>query len=88
MNMTSTDIGTRQPSHPEIAARAYELFQQRGCRHGRDVDDWFQAESELLHLATFKMPRPALAVTEPSPTRKTVKLKAAKVTRPKRLMAA
>ena len=35
--------------HDEIASRAYEIFQSRGCQHGRDVEDWFQAESQLLH---------------------------------------
>jgi HSP20 family molecular chaperone IbpA len=32
-----------------IARRAYELFEGRGRVHGRNVDDWLQAESELLH---------------------------------------
>ena len=31
----------------QIARRAYELFEARGCAHGHDVDDWLQAESEL-----------------------------------------
>jgi HSP20 family molecular chaperone IbpA len=32
----------------QIARRAYELFQLRGCEHGHDWEDWFRAESELL----------------------------------------
>lgn len=32
-----------------IARRAYELFEMRGGEHGHDWEDWFQAESELLH---------------------------------------
>jgi HSP20 family protein len=28
--------------------RAYELFESRGCQDGHDLQDWFQAESELL----------------------------------------
>lgn len=32
----------------QIARRAYELFQVRGCEHGHDWEDWFRAESELL----------------------------------------
>jgi hypothetical protein len=33
---------------PEIIAhRAYELFLLRGSKHGRDMDDWLQAEREL-----------------------------------------
>jgi len=35
------------PFHEEIARRAYELFEQRGREHGRDWQDWFQAEREL-----------------------------------------
>jgi hypothetical protein len=30
-----------------IAARAYELFLERGGEHGGDVDDWLRAEREL-----------------------------------------
>ena len=30
-----------------IARRAYELYQRRGGAHGRDLDDWLQAEREL-----------------------------------------
>jgi HSP20 family protein len=32
-----------------IAHRAYELFEARGYQHGHDLEDWFRAESELLH---------------------------------------
>ena len=31
----------------KIAARAYEIFQQRGCHHGLDVEDWLKAEREM-----------------------------------------
>jgi DUF2934 family protein len=37
------------PSHADIAARAYELFVQRGGDHGSDWDDWLCAERELTH---------------------------------------
>ena len=32
-----------------IRHRAYELYLQRGMAHGHDVDDWLQAEAELVH---------------------------------------
>ena len=32
----------------ETAARAYELFLARGAGHGNDLDDWLQAEQELM----------------------------------------
>ena len=34
----------------DIAARAYQLFIQRGAEHGRDLDDWLMAKDELLSL--------------------------------------
>ena len=37
-----------------IAHRAYELFEARGYRDGHDLEDWFRAESELLHPAKVK----------------------------------
>ena len=35
------------PSLEEVRQRAYELHVGRGCAHGRDLDDWLQAEREL-----------------------------------------
>ncbi len=32
----------------ETAAKAYEFFQKRGGEIGRELDDWFKAESEIL----------------------------------------
>ena len=31
----------------EITRRAYALYLMRGCEHGRDMEDWFQATKEL-----------------------------------------
>lgn len=33
----------------EISRRAYEIFECNGRTCGRDVENWFQAERELLH---------------------------------------
>jgi hypothetical protein len=38
------------PTEDEIARRAYQLFEARGGEHGRDREDWFQAERELRQL--------------------------------------
>ena len=43
MNLTGTDIATR----------AFELYCERGCQDGRDVEDWLQAERELQEKARF-----------------------------------
>ena len=39
--------GSRNPADADIARRAFELYCERGCQHGRDVEDWLQAEREL-----------------------------------------
>ena len=48
---TSTSTATSQalqPSHEEIAQRAYELWLQDGCPTGRAVYHWHEAERQLL----------------------------------------
>lgn len=32
----------------QIAERAYALYEQHGCEDGHALDDWLQAERELL----------------------------------------
>lgn len=34
-----------------IAVRAYELYSERGCRGGYDLDDWLEAEREIRGLS-------------------------------------
>ena len=54
---------TQQDLTPEqIAARAYQLYLERGRTHGHDFDDWLQAEYELRQLPVRK-----LAELEPPP---------------------
>ena len=36
---------------PQIRERAYELYEQRGRQDKLDLDDWLQAESEILGKA-------------------------------------
>ena len=52
----SNEIVTSDPDIPpnwdgaddgEIAARAYALWQERGCPDGDDQADWFKAEQEV-----------------------------------------
>ena len=39
--------GPRPPSRDEIARLAFHLYETRGRRDGRDLDDWLAAEEEL-----------------------------------------
>ncbi len=34
-----------------IGKRAYELYLERGCREGCDVEDWVDAKREILTLS-------------------------------------
>ena len=38
----------RRPSHDEIAMRAFQIYLSRGEWPGRDVEDWLEAEREIL----------------------------------------
>ena len=38
---------TPGPTVNDIAKRAFELFCERGCLNGYDLDDWLRAEREL-----------------------------------------
>ena len=38
----------QQPTHEEIVALAYTLWQQRGCPEGSPEEDWLAAEQQLL----------------------------------------
>jgi len=40
-------IERKEISREDIARRAYELYTQRGCEAGKDVEDWIRAEQEL-----------------------------------------
>ena len=36
-----------RPTREEIELRAYQIYVERGCVDGHEVDDWLQAEREL-----------------------------------------
>ena len=45
----------RRPTPEQIAARAYQIFLERGRIPGHDMDDWLQAEYELMQLPVRKL---------------------------------
>ena len=58
-----TASGKRTDSLPEelhvlVAERAYELFAERGYHHGRALDDWLDAEREILKSGALLIRRP------------------------------
>jgi len=47
-NPATSDLGSQEQTEEIIRMRAYHLFEQRGGQHGYDLDDWLQAEAEVL----------------------------------------
>ena len=42
-----------EPTHEDIARRAYQLFEDRGGERGDELKDWLQAERELRDEAVI-----------------------------------
>jgi hypothetical protein len=40
----------QKATREEIEKRAYQLFEERGCRDGHALEDWIDAERELANL--------------------------------------
>jgi hypothetical protein len=52
MKSPQSETQMYEPAHnQEIRVRAYELFEQRGREPGHDLDDWLQAEAEIVRPA-------------------------------------
>ena len=41
-------VGADELRHQRIAEKAHEIYESRGCCHGRDLDDWLEAERVVL----------------------------------------
>jgi hypothetical protein len=46
--MAKVTLAKREPTHVQIANRAFEIYVARGGVHGHDVSDWFAAERQLM----------------------------------------
>lgn len=47
------------PSHEEISLRAHQLWCQQGCPQGHDIDNWMEAQRQLLSEYANRSPIPA-----------------------------
>jgi hypothetical protein len=50
------------PSEDQVRQRAYEIYLARGCEHGRDLEDWLEAERQLSGSGEQRAPRSRSAV--------------------------
>jgi len=39
--------GSLEPTEGLIRQRAFQLYEERGCEDGHELDDWLQAEAEM-----------------------------------------
>jgi HSP20 family molecular chaperone IbpA len=64
VKLVGADVSvTRQNEiHDLIARRAYELFESYGHIHGRDINDWIEAESEVLRPCRHELKEAAGAL--------------------------
>ncbi len=46
------DMGSLELSEELIRNRAYQLYEERGCENGHDLDDWLTAEAEVMGKKT------------------------------------
>ena len=51
------------PTHDQIAARAYEIYQERGYTPGDPMQDWLQAERDLSAAKPKKASRKTKVVS-------------------------
>lgn len=47
-SVKTEDVSVERIGPKQISERAYELWLGRGCAHGFHVDDWLEAEKQLL----------------------------------------
>ena len=50
-----------QPTHEQIALRAYHIYLERGSAPGNELEDWTRAERELVAEASEKPRRKTAA---------------------------
>ncbi len=75
MATTKSTATVRKPTKAQsrkIEERAYQRFVARGYDHGHDVEDWLQAESEVMADVVSKTPaaRPAAPKATDSKSRR------------------
>ena len=62
----ASDVGSQELTEDLIRLRAYQIFEQRGFEHGYDLDDWLQAEAEVIGK------KPSSRTVEPKPSHEVV----------------
>ena len=56
MNVVRPTSQAKLPPEEVIRLRAYEIYEQRGRGEGHELDDWLEAEREVLEDEVIKEP--------------------------------
>ncbi len=64
INLSQVETAIQTVLHSAIAARASELYESRDRMHGKDLEDWLEAERQILQGKT-SLPSAKQAPTEP-----------------------
>jgi hypothetical protein len=62
----ASDAGSEVPIEDAVRERAYQLFEQHGCEHGHDLEDWLQAEAEITWKTRRRAPGPDVTARRPA----------------------
>jgi hypothetical protein len=46
--MPKESTGSLELTEEVIRTRAYQLYEERGCEPGHELDDWLRAEAEIM----------------------------------------
>lgn len=57
-SITNPDVGSLEETEELIRKRAHVYYEERGCAHGHDLDDWLRAEADIVGHMTSQ---PAVA---------------------------
>jgi hypothetical protein len=55
-----SDEKSKNPSREEIELRAYQIYVERGCEDGHDLEDWLAAEELLTAAAESEILAPPM----------------------------
>ena len=48
MSPKKNTVSSKESNHDRIARKAYEIYEQRGREHGKNVEHWLEAEEFIM----------------------------------------
>ncbi len=70
-SVANTDEGSLELTEELIRVRAYLIYERRGYEHGHDLEDWVQAEAEIMGKKPSASTEPGLRWIQPNQLQRT-----------------